>query len=109
MHALLILRTFLNYAQAECLWVAGPDINPNYGINAAKFGLGPGKSCSDPAVLGRYKTLAAQAVSPINVGISDVWRSHVFASACRLLPPLNQTAWEAMIAVRTDPRCSAKR
>lgn len=91
------------------MWVAGPDMNPGYGPLAASVGFGPTKSCNDPGVMARYKAMAAQPGSPVNYGAGSVWRLYSLTSACRLLPPLNATAWEALGAVITDPRCEASR
>jgi hypothetical protein len=91
------------------MWVAGPDINPGYGPKAARFGFGPSKSCTDPGVMARYKAMAAQPGSLINSGTGAIWTQYSFTSACRLLPPLNATAWEALGAVILDPRCDTVR
>jgi len=103
--------TYANYyetiMEAECTWVAGQG-NPYYVAGAAKYGFGPDKSCQDISTLNRFKAMAAERGSPINTGISDIWRIYGLINACRLLPPLNATVWEALLAVHDDPRCATK-
>jgi hypothetical protein len=91
-------------SQAECGWVAGSAANW-YVTNALKYGFGPDTSCSDPAIINKFKAMASDRSSPINTGISDLWRINGLINSCRLLPPLNATVWEALLAVRNDPRC----
>ena len=41
-------------------------------------------------------------------GIDQLWRIYGLINSCRLLPPINATVWEALMAGPADPRCDTK-